>query len=90
MNKKLPDPNLLLANAPDFVNKDDGSFDWGKAVVSHNRQELRKKLGRPTSHNPKQAISIRFDSEIVEYFKSQGKGWQTAMNNALKEWIATH
>ncbi|MCG7412942.1 BrnA antitoxin family protein [Moraxella nonliquefaciens] len=35
-------------------------------------------------------MSIRFDSDIVEYFKSKGKGWQTAMNDVLREYIATH
>ncbi|MGK8265410.1 BrnA antitoxin family protein [Moraxella nonliquefaciens] len=27
---------------------------------------------------------------MVEYFKSKGKGWQTAMNDVLREYIATH
>lgn len=86
----LPDPSLLLANAPDVVAKGDDDFDWERAVVSQNYSELKSKLGRPTSDNPKQAISIRFDSDVVAYFKAQGKGWQTAMNNALREYIKTH
>ncbi len=84
------DPQTLLANAPSSVDKGDEQFDWNNAIISQNYADLKTKLGRPISDKPKQAISIRFDSEIVEYFKSQGKGWQTAMNNALKEWIKTH
>lgn len=86
----LPDPSLLLANAPEVVTKDNDNFDWEHAIVSQNYDELKSKLVRPTSENPKQAISIRFDSDIIDYFKAQGKGWQTAMNNALREYIATH
>lgn len=86
----LPNPNLLLANAPDAVAKSDDDFNWERAIVSQNYAELKSKIGRPISDNPKQAVSIRFDSDIVEYFKSKGKGWQTAMNDALREYIATH
>ncbi len=27
---------------------------------------------------------------IVEAFKATGKGWQTRMNAALKDWLKTH
>lgn len=32
-------------------------------------------------------ISIRLNPEVVEYFKSQGKGWQTRINEALAEYV---
>lgn len=88
MNKTtLPNPALLLANASDVADRDDDNFDWDNAIITQNYTDLKSKLGRPISDNPKQAVSIRFDSEVIAYFKAQGKGWQTAMNNALKEYI---
>ncbi|MDO5650841.1 MAG: BrnA antitoxin family protein [Moraxella sp.] len=86
------DINALLANAPDTVPQDEHetAFDWDNAVISHSYTELKSKLGRPISDNPKQAVSIRFDSDVLAYFKARGKGWQTAMNNVLREYIATH
>lgn len=48
--------------------------------------EIRKNLGgRPKSLNPKQAISIRIDRDVIEAFKAQGEGWQSRMNDALRK-----
>lgn len=48
--------------------------------------EIRKNLGgRPKSLNPKQAISIRLDRDVIEAFKAQGEGWQSRMNDALRK-----
>jgi uncharacterized protein (DUF4415 family) len=38
----------------------------------------------------KTSVTIRLDSDMVEWFKSQGKGWQTKMNWALRLYFATH
>ena len=47
-----------------------------------------KRGGRPLSDNPKQLRSIRFSPEVLDYFRSTGKGWQTRVDAALKEWFA--
>ena len=47
---------------------------------------MRKNVGgRPKSNNPKVAVSLRLDQEIVARFKASGPGWQTRMNDALRE-----
>jgi len=38
----------------------------------------------------KKPIYIRFSPEVVDYFRATGKGWQTRMDEALKEWIREH
>ena len=43
-----------------------------------------RKGGRPKKRNAKQAISIRLDPDVIEKFKSTGEGWQTRMNDILK------
>jgi len=40
--------------------------------------------GRPKLQNPKQAISIRLDAEVIEHFKATGKGWQSKINEVLR------
>ncbi len=35
----------------------------------------------------KQSISIRLDSDILGWFKSQGKGYQTFINNVLRTYV---
>ena len=46
--------------------------------------------GRPKAPNTKQALTIRYDAEVIEAFKVTGKGWQTRMNAALKDWLKEH
>ncbi|MDD2864726.1 MAG: BrnA antitoxin family protein [Methylococcales bacterium] len=46
--------------------------------------------GRPPIKNPKKLTSVRFDPDILDSFKATGKGWQTRMNDALREWLNEH
>lgn len=39
---------------------------------------------------PKQAISIRIDREVLEWFKSLGPGYQTRMNMILRGYMERH
>jgi hypothetical protein len=32
----------------------------------------------------------KFDADVIQAFKQAGDGWQTRMNNALRDWLATH
>ncbi|HMW41953.1 BrnA antitoxin family protein [Plasticicumulans sp.] len=43
--------------------------------------------GRPKAASPKQALTIRYDADVVAAFKATGKGWQTRMNDALRQWL---
>ena len=47
-------------------------------------------MGRPRVANPKHALTVRYDADVVEAFKATGRGWQTRMNAALKDWLKTH
>lgn len=45
--------------------------------------------GRPTGQT-KALQTVRFDLDVLAAFKATGKGWQTRMNKALREWIKEH
>lgn len=49
-----------------------------------------KPVGRPKSDNPKMPINIRLSPEVLTYFRETGKGWQTRMDNVLKDYVETH
>ena len=36
---------------------------------------------------PKHAISLRVDSDVLKWFKSQGRGYQTCMNAVLRAYV---
>jgi uncharacterized protein (DUF4415 family) len=38
----------------------------------------------------KQAISLRVDSDVLDWFKNQGKGYQSLMNAVLRSYVEHH
>lgn len=38
----------------------------------------------------KDSITLRVDHDVLEFFKDQGKGYQTLMNAVLKAYAKTH
>lgn len=36
---------------------------------------------------PKQAITIRLDADVLEWFKEQGQGYQTRINQLLRRYM---
>jgi uncharacterized protein (DUF4415 family) len=65
-------------------------FKTAAEVLPDELCTLLPKRGRPLAKEPKQAVSIRLSPDIVATFKSTGKGWQTRVNNALREWLQEH
>ena len=45
---------------------------------------------RPPVANPKEHLNIRLDADIVSAFRRTGTGWQTRLNDALRDWLKTH
>lgn len=46
------------------------------------------KRGRPAGSGSKMSTTIRFDADIIARFRADGPGWQSRMNEALREWLA--
>jgi uncharacterized protein (DUF4415 family) len=46
--------------------------------------------GRPRLDVPKVQLTVRYDADIVDTFKATGDGWQTRMNDALRDWLKDH
>ena len=67
---------------PDDAPRLDRSW-FAEADVRDGDKIVRR--GRPRSENPKQAVSLRLDSDVVAWFKNSGSGWQTRMNDALRK-----
>ena len=55
------------------------------------KEDLKKMRRRGSQKvRAKDHITIRLDHEIVDFFKAQGKGWQTKVNDILHEYIDSH
>lgn len=46
--------------------------------------------GRPLGSGTKTQVTLRLDVEVVEKFRATGDGWQTRINDALKNWVKRH
>ena len=52
-----------------------------------------KARGRPVGSikdDAKQAVTVRYSPDVLAAFRATGAGWQTRMNDALKDWLSTH
>ena len=38
----------------------------------------------------KQLVSIRYDKDVIAFFRAQGKGYQSLMNNILRSYMEKH
>lgn len=52
---------------------EEGEIDWNSVQV-----------GFP---GPKQQLTIRFDVDVIRWFKAQGPGYQTRMNAVLRSFV---
>jgi uncharacterized protein (DUF4415 family) len=49
---------------------------------------MRALRGRPKSANKKLLVSVRYSPEVLAYFRSTGKGWQSRMDDVLRKHVA--
>jgi len=49
-------------------------------------RQIRQTLYKPV----KVPVKINYDSDVLEWFRSFGKGYQTRMNAALREYMLSH
>ena len=53
---------------------------------------LKKQRGEhgPQKSPTKVPTTIRFDADVLAALKASGKGWQTRVNEAMRDWLKTH
>lgn len=53
---------------------------------------LKKQRGErgPQKSPTKVPTTIRFDADVLAALKASGKGWQTRVNEVVKDWLKTH
>lgn len=54
---------------------------------------ITRRPGRPSGSlkaQRKEATTIRFDPDVLAALRATGKGWQTRVNEAMREWLKTH
>ncbi|WAJ27357.1 BrnA antitoxin family protein [Antarcticirhabdus aurantiaca] len=77
-------------SATEWVDPDDAP-EWtdemfDRADLHENGVLIRR--GRPPAEAPKERITIRLDPDVAAAFRATGKGWQTRLNAALRDWLS--
>jgi uncharacterized protein (DUF4415 family) len=65
-------------DAPEFTEE---MFERGE--IRRGDKIIRR--GRPPLDNPKRAVNLRLDSDVLEAYRKTGKGWQTRINSDLRK-----
>jgi uncharacterized protein (DUF4415 family) len=78
---------IALASTGDAWVDPDDAPEWTQeqleqADLYHGDKLVRP--GRPPSANPKLALKLRIDPDVVEHFRATGPGWQTRINDTLR------
>ena len=96
VERRKPNPALLDEENPEWTDEDFARARpatvalpelFGAEVAA---EMLQPKRGRPPAEHPKAHVNIRLDADVVAAFRASGRGWQTRLNAALKEWLKTH
>ncbi|UYM13959.1 BrnA antitoxin family protein [Endozoicomonas euniceicola] len=89
---------------PDYISQEDWDSvdvpewteeDWANArpaievlpeIVEEYRRRTRGQQKEPT----KEQVSIRLSPEVLEFFRATGSGWQSRIDDVLKEHLGKH
>ncbi len=79
----------LRQNKLDGIEPEDDE-DSPDATLLMREAIAKRRAGRPAGSGNKEQVAIRFDKDVLSSFRASGPGWQTRMNDALREWLNTH
>ena len=71
----MTDEDIDLSDCPEIT-----SEQFARGVV---------RRGLPVARSKAQ-VTLRVDSDVLEWFKSQGRGYQTQINTLLKAYMEAH
>jgi uncharacterized protein (DUF4415 family) len=77
------DAQLTAAAEADVDNPPLGSGTARPALDVH--PDLVHRMRGPQKAPTKQLVSLRLDPDVLEHFRSTGDGWQSRMNEALRQ-----
>ena len=105
-SKKFPTSQVevaaAIARAPGkdrpLTAREEAKWTTGVMVNGGGYEAVRKALAakrKPGQRGPqvaptKQLVSVRYSPEVLAFFKASGAGWQSRMDDALKQWVSSH
>jgi len=84
-----PDGRRFLVPSPE----EEARIDAGIALDPDSRPLTDEEWARvlPTvKKGLKVPVTMRLDEDVAGVFRASGRGWQTRINEILREWLKTH
>lgn len=82
-------PTNKPAGASPWVDPDDApeltEEIFERAEIRHGDKVIR--CGRPPLPNAKRQVTVRLDPDLLDRLRATGPGWQTRLNEAVREWL---
>ena len=66
------------------------SFLAGMKPVAVLHADMPSRVRGPQKAPRKAPVSLRIDESTIKAFRSTGRGWQTRINEILRDWIREH
>lgn len=87
-------PTRKRAGASTWVDPDDAppltEEFFARAEIREGEKLVRRGRGRPRSPAAKRQVTIRLEPELLDRLRATGPGWQTRLNEAVREWLEKH
>jgi uncharacterized protein (DUF4415 family) len=71
-----------IASNPDAAPELDSEW-FARSAAMNGAKVVRP--GRPKLERPKISVTLRLDADVVERFRASGRGWQSRINELLRE-----
>lgn len=71
----------------------DDNPEWTDAMFAKAKRgpaSAKRTVGRPKAAKTKIQKTLRLSPEVIDYFQSTGKGWQTRIDEVLAEYARAH
>ena len=85
--ERLPDPDLDDPDNPEWTDADFARAVPAEmlppSILAAFPTTQVNRGGRPRVANPKPAVNLRLDAEVLDHLRRSGAGWQTRVNKAL-------
>lgn len=92
---KRPNPEQIDEDNPEWSDEDFRRArpaaevlppDLYAALLAMNQEAKARRRG-PQKAPRKQPTTIRFDADVLAGLRATGPGWQTRVNEAMREWL---
>jgi uncharacterized protein (DUF4415 family) len=85
--KKRVNPERVDADNPEWT-KDD--FARARPAAEVLSARLLRKVRGPQRAPTKERITIRLSRDVLGRFRESGQGWQSKVDDALRQWLKRH